>query len=145
MTVCPHRQSFSICSTATEYKLEVLSSIDWGHFPHLRFIQIEVFPGKSAPKEVLSQIVSVHMQEVAFIYALKEEDGLDGDLWFELDAILARPQFSGLRRVSISSSLSSPYSISDHKWFVRHLPQCHARGILVITDGEENASLFDSF
>ena len=122
----------------------MLFSIDWGHFLHLRFIQIEVFQDNSAAKQVLSQIVSVHMQEVAFIYALKVDDGLDGDLWFELDGILARPQFLRLRRVSISSSLSSPYCISDHKWFVRHLPQCHARGILFPTDSGGNASLFDA-
>ena len=83
-------------------------------------------------KQVLSQIVSVHMQEVAFIYSAKGDDrdggyDLDGDFWLELDAILARPQFSGLRKVSISPSFAPLY---DHEWFVHHLPQCHTRGIL---------------
>ena len=130
MTVCPYRQSFPFAAPQLNKKLEVLFSVDWGHFPHLKFTQIEVVQGNSGVKQVLSQIVSVHMQEVAFIYAVKEEDGLNGDFWFELDAILARPPFLGLKRVSISPSPITPRA-PDHEWFVHHLPQSHARGILL--------------
>ena len=67
---------------------------------------------------------------------------LDGDLWLELDAILARPQFSGLKRVSMSPSPFAPSRVVDRKWFVRHLPLCHARGILFPNDRGRIASLF---
>jgi hypothetical protein len=148
MTVCPRRQSFPFAAPELNKKNPgVVFSIDWGHFPRLRFIQLEIFQDNPAVKQVLSQIVSLHMQEVAFIYSVKNNDGLDGDLWLELDAILARPQFSGLRRVSISPSPAPPfasYYVADHKWFVRHLPQCHARGILFPIDSKWSASLFDA-
>ena len=88
------------------------------------------------------------MQGVVFTYSMEERKNadrgydLDGDLWLELDAILARPQFSGLRRVSMSPSRFAPSHVVDREWFVRHLPQCHARGILFPIDREWNASLF---
>ena len=110
--------------------------------PHLRSIQIEVFEDDYAVKQILSCITSLKLEDIAFLYLVDDEDyedhDPDNDLWLELDAILARPQFSKLTKVSITFTAFSPADEFYRQWFVDHLPQCHARGILVFHIGKRS-------
>jgi hypothetical protein len=86
-------------------------------------------------KQILSSITFLDLEDVAFVFLVEEDDYEqyipDDDLWLELDGILARPQFSKLTKVSITLSRSTRADGFYRQWFADHLPQCHARGILV--------------
>ena len=84
-------------------------------------------------KRNLSNIVSPNLEDITFLYVLRayNSKGPYPKLWLELDGILARPQFSELTKVSITLTRSPPID-SYRQWFANHLPQCHARGILVV-------------
>ena len=76
--------------------------------------------------------MSVHMEEVTLRVAhFGEYERVFLD-WDEVDAILARSQFSNLRRVDISPVR---WSVSwSSTQFISRLPLCHARGILRIRE-----------
>ena len=83
---------------------------------------------------ILSGITFLNLEDISFLFLVDEDDYEDYDpddeLWLELDGILARPQFSKLTKVSITLVLLTRANEFYRQWFVDHLPQCHARGIL---------------
>jgi hypothetical protein len=91
--------------------------------------------------ETLSQIVSGHMVNVAFriIYWCDDTDSLLE--WCKVDAILARPCYSKLRKVEISLFRWGGEDVDSS--FAAYLPTCHARGILDVRKiGQEDMGTY---
>jgi hypothetical protein len=120
---------------------ESLRSLDWSHNKHLRSIGFEIgyhFRDCTAfVTQMLSLVDSVHIERVIFtLPSLHSVDDLliAGPLhWEEVEAELAKPWFSRLKRVDISFlSVEEPFMLQRASVY---LPQCHERGILHISEG----------
>jgi hypothetical protein len=89
---------------------------------------------------MLSQVDSVHIEHVAFtLPSLHAVDGLlvVGPLdWSEVEAELAKPRFSRLKRVDVSFLRVEAPDMFDG--VAVRLPLCHERGILHIFKGRRS-------
>jgi hypothetical protein len=112
--------------------IEKYEPVSLNHNTSLRSIRLDVFKTDEGTTEwiteTLSQIVSVHMVDVAFRITFWC-NGTDSLLqWCKVDAILARPYYSKLRKVEISLFRWGGGDVDSS--FAAYLPNCHARGIL---------------
>jgi hypothetical protein len=121
--------------------------IDITSLTQLRSIEFKVFVGLNGNQnrwvtQILSQISSANLEVVVF--KLVFPSGTSGDVsdtleWNNVDAVLQRSTFSGLRKVRFVSNLSfasfdstsgRPQLSYAHTSIMARLPQCHARGIV---------------
>jgi hypothetical protein len=120
--------------------------IDITPFTQLRSITFVLGAGRGVNRnqwvmQILSHISSPHLEDVVFKIhfshsrAANVSDALE---WCNVDSILQRSTFSGLRNVHFrcnfpssvfGSTSDGPQSSSACASIMEHLPQCHARGI----------------
>ena len=112
-----------------------LVDLNLSHFTRVRSIRIlfEFFDPECAwwLTRVLSNISSVHLEEVALEFKFSDyvEDG--SQAWDQVDAILQNSMFSGLRKVEICCLGSSPALESKlAEGIASYMPRCRARGII---------------
>jgi hypothetical protein len=119
-------------------KTGAICPIDLQHNTQLRAIHLDVWQGHEKDTgidELLAQISSVHVADVSLRVCHWGDQEVDLLRWDLVDSILARPQFSSLRRVEVSPvRRSSLYSLS---WFARRLPICFSRGILHLREFDD--------
>jgi hypothetical protein len=125
-------------SSITGVKTGTICPIDLQHNTQLRTIHLDVWKGyekDTGIDQVLAQINSVHVVDVSLRVCHWGNQEVDLLRWDLVDEILARPQFSNLKRVEVLPvRRSSLYSLA---WFARRLPVCFARGILHLRECDD--------
>jgi hypothetical protein len=82
--------------------------------------------------EVLSQITSTQVEQVAFALLGRGHRKHRDTGWAQVDALLAGPRMAALKRLNIHRiRWVFEYTVA---WFIERLPRCHARGILCFID-----------
>ena len=104
-----------------------LSQLCSVHFGADVFCPLEWGPERRSQSvlRLLAQITSQEIQEVGFAFKALSLLEMEGVVWNEMARVLERPNFSGLRRVSILGPLDGDIK-EIQAWIVQRLP----RGIM---------------
>jgi len=104
------------------------SQVDLSIHPNLEYVKLVIDCDSSnllMTRDLLAQVKSPSFEEIELSFYSIRQVSKTADQWATLDALLAKPQFASLRRVTVSAMIAASLARET-------LPQCESRGILRI-------------